>query len=365
MAKQLNNPAVPALPVAPDDYTRPWGAGMLNVLRLYFNQLKALLDNFVDIATGPTGGDQFKFPYGSFYDTTSQYDGSTTIPYAMRFNQTAYSNGITIESRDVVSTGSIGPASTTMTITAITSGRFYPGMLLSGTGVTSGTYVYLQLSSTATALTGPYTFVSGGGVGTNTVVLNSVTGLEARQFVSGTGVPANTRITSVDTGTNTITLAANFTVQAAGTYTIRPWGYEGTYSVSPSQTVSSTTITGTSDSKITVAQPGIYNIQFSAQFTNTENNQIHDFDIWFKKNDVTIDNSNSQYSILGRHSGADGHMIAALNFFVELDTNDYIEIVWHTDSSFVFIEAIAPQVSPVRPETPSVIATVSFVSALP
>ena len=364
MAKQLNNPAVPALPVAPPTYTPVWGASTLNVLRLYFNQLKALIDNFVDIATGPTGGDQFKFPYGSFYDTTSQHDGSTTIPYAMRLNSTSYSNGVTVEARNAVVTASIGPASTTLTCTAVTSGRFYPGMLLSGTGVTAGTYIYLQLSSTATPLTGPYTFVSGGGVGTATVVLNSVAGLEARQFVSGTGVPANTCITSVDTGTNTITLSANFTVQAAGTYTVRPWGYQGTYSVSPSQTVASTTITGISKSKITVAQDGLYNVQFSAQFANTDT-KLHDVDVWFKKNDVTIEESNTSVTITASHAGGDGHMCLTINLFVELLANDYVEIVWHTNDPAVYIEYIPAAVAPVRPAAPSVITTVQFVSALP
>lgn len=304
------------------------------------------------------------FPYGSFYDTTSQHDGSTTIPYAMRLNQTSYSNGVTVESRDVVSTSSIGPASTTLTCTAITSGRFYPGMILSGTGVTAGTYIYLQLSSTATPLTGPYTFVSGGGAGTNTVVLNSVAGLEARQFVSGTGVPANTRIVAVDSGTNTITLSANFTVQAAGTYTIRPWGYEGTYSVNPSQTVASTTISGTTDSKITVAQDGLYNIQISVQFVNTDT-KLHDVNVWFKKNDVTLDDSNTAVTITSSHAGGDGHMCLALNYFCDMVAGDYVEIVWHTNDSAVYIEYIPPATAPIRPSAPSIIATVSFVSALP
>lgn len=364
MTRLINNPAVPALPVAPPDYRQQWGASTLNVLRLYLNQLKAIIDYLLGIVDNSTGGDVIHFPYGAFYDTTDQHDGSTTIPYAMRLNSTSYSNGVTVEARNAVVTASIGPASTTLTCTAVTSGRFYPGMLLSGTGVTSGTYIYLQLSSTATALTGPYTFVSGGGVGTNTVVLNSVTGLEARQFVSGTGVPANTRITSIDTGTNTITLSANFTVQAAGTYTIRPWGYEGTYSVSPSQTVASTTITGISKSKITVAQDGLYNIQFSAQFVNTDT-QLHDVDVWFKKNDVTLDESNTSVTITSSHGGANGHMCLALNLFVELVANDYVEIVWHTTNSAVYIEYIPAGVSPIRPAAPSVITTVQFVSALP
>ena len=356
----LDAPAVPALPVAPANYNQPWGASTLNVLRLYFNLLTGALRQLF----APYGGRFLSFPSGAFFDTTDQHDGSTTFPYAMRLNSTSYSNGVTVEDRTAVVTASIGPASTTLTCTAVTSGRFYPGMLLSGTGVTAGTYIYLQISSTATPLTGPYTFVSGGGAGTNTLVLNSVTGLEERQFVSGTGVPANTRITAVDTGTNTITLSANFTVQAAGTYTIRPWGYEGTYSVSPSQTVASTTITGVSSSKITVAYDGIYNVQFSAQFANT-GTQIHDVDVWFTKNDVTIDESNTSVTITSSHGGTDGHMCLTVNLFVELLAGEYVEIVWHTTNSAVYIEYISSGVAPVRPAAPSVIATVSFVSALP
>ena len=300
------------------------------------------------------------FPYGAFQDNTSQYDGSSTIPYAMRLNTPDYSNGVTVLPRQVVSASSIGPASTTLTCTAITSGRFYPGMLLSGTGVTSGTYIYLQLSSTA-AVTATHAFVSGGGAGTNTVVLNSVTGVEDRQFISGTGVPANTRVVAVNSTTKTVTLSANFTVQAAGNYAFRPWGYQGTYSVSPSQTVASTTISGSAYTKITALIPGLYNLQFSAQFTNTDT-QIHDVDVWFKKNDVTIPNSNSQFSVPNKHGGINGHLIAGLNFFIQLSANDCIEIVWHTDDPSVYIEAIPEQTSPVRPAVPSVIATMTFVS---
>lgn len=359
MAKKLNNPAVPALPVAPPAYNTPWGASLLNVLRLYFNQLFTLLWALI----GRYGGAYLNFPYGSFHDTSNQYDGSTAIPYALRFNTTDVSNGVSITSRDFVGTGSI--AATTLTITAVTSGRMYPSNLLSGTGVTAGTYSYLQLSSTATALTGPYTFVSGGAPTATTVVLNSVVGLEARQFISGTGLPANTRIVSVNPLTNTVTVSAAFTLQAAGTYVVRPWGYEGTYSVSPSQTVASTTITATLPSMITFDVDGIYNIQYSIQFTNTDNNTIHDVDVWFRQNDVDISNSNSVYSVPGKHTGANGQLIAAINFFATITAGDVIEIVWHTSSSTVYIETIPAQVSPIRPEAPSVIATAQFVSALP
>ena len=357
MTKIVNSllvPTSPNLPAAPKDYEGRYVDQMLSVLRLYFNRLG---DTAVAGLLGPAGGQHLNTVYGAFQDDTSQYDGSTTIPYAFRLNTMDYSQGVSVVAREVVSTSSI--ATTTLTCTAITSGRFYPGMLLSGTGVTAGTYIYLQLSSTAAAVATPTG--SGGGAGVNTLIVSSATGIEERQFVSGTNIPANTRVINVS-GT-TVTLSANMTGAASGTYTFRPWGYTGTYSVSPSQTVASTTISGTSSSKITVSQPGLYNIQFSAQFTNTDT-QIHDIDIWFKKNDVTIPKSNSQFSIPGSHGGTNGHLIAALNYFVDLTAEDYIEIVWHTSNSAVFIEAIPEQTAPLRPATPSVIVTVTFVSTL-
>lgn len=350
----LLNPAVPNLPIAPTAYESRYQDQFSNALRLYLNQLGA---NVIGTLTGPAGGQHLNTVYGAFQDSTSQHDGSTTIPYAMRLNTTDFSQGIYVESRDVVATASI--ATTTMTVSAITSGRFYPGMLLSGTGVTAGTYAFLQLSSTAGAVATPTG--SGGGSGLNTFTVSSATGIEERQFVSGTNIPANTRVVNVS-GT-TITLSANMTGAASGTYTFRPWGYAGTYSVSPSQTVASTTITGISKSKIVVDQPGLYNVQFSAQFTNTDT-QAHDVDIWFKKNDVTVANSNSQFTIPSSHGGVNGHLIAALNFYIDMNAGDYFEIVWHTNDSHVFIEAIPAQTSPIRPATPSIIVTVTFVSTL-
>ena len=350
----LSTVPVPFLPLAPRGYEARYHDQNNNVLRLFFQHAYGALGTLLGVA----GGQHLNTVYGAFQDDTDQYDGSTTIPYAFRLNTTDYSQGISVVAREVVSISSI--TTTTLTCTAITSGRFYPGMLLSGTGVTAGTYIYLQLSSTATAIANTPTG-SGGGAGVNTFTVSDATGIEERQFVSGTNIPANTRVVQVS-GT-TVTLSANMTGAASGTYTFRPWGYQGTYSVSPSQTVASTTISGTLSSKITVAQPGLYNVQFSAQFANTDT-QIHDIDIWFKKNDVTIPKSNSQFSVPGTHAGIDGHLIAALNYFVDLEADDYVEIVWHTSNSAVYVDAIPEQTSPLRPATPSIIVTVSFVSTL-
>ncbi len=54
---------------------------------------------------------------------------------------------------------------------------------------------------------------------------------------------------------------------------------------------------------------GIYNLQFSAQLVNTDV-QIHDIDVWFRKNGTNIASSNSRYSVPNSHGGVDGHIIA-------------------------------------------------------
>jgi len=123
-------------------------------------------------------------------------------------------------------------------------------------------------------------------------------------------------------------------------------------------------VTLSNSSRLNVSQAGIYNIQFSVQFKNTTNDG-QDVDIWFKKNGTNIDNSNSRFHLSQKKSSGDpSHLIAALNFFVSLVANDYVEIMWRPTSTSVSIEHFATSSTPTRPAVPSVIATVSFVSNL-
>ena len=124
-------------------------------------------------------------------------------------------------------------------------------------------------------------------------------------------------------------------------------------------------VTLSNSSRLNVADSGVFNIQFSIQLKNTTNDS-HDVDIWFRKNGTNVDNSNSRYHPPARKSTGDpSHMIAALNFFIELDAGDYVEIVYKVDNVNVTLEHFAAGSSPTRPAVPSVIATVSFVSNLP
>ena len=123
-------------------------------------------------------------------------------------------------------------------------------------------------------------------------------------------------------------------------------------------------VTLSNSSRLNVSQAGIYNIQFSIQFKNTTND-TQDVDVWFKKNGTNIDNSNSRFGLGPRKSSGDPtHMVSAMNFFVSMETNDYIEIMWRPSDVGVSIEHFATSSTPTRPAVPSVIVTVTFVSNL-
>ena len=137
------------------------------------------------------------------------------------------------------------------------------------------------------------------------------------------------------------------------------------YAVTFNTTDFSNGVTIASNSRITVADSGIWNLQFSIQLKNTTNDG-QDVDIWFRKNGTNIANSNSRFHLVARKGTGDpSHIIAALNFFVSMNSNDYIEIMWRTENTGVSIEAFGTSTSPTRPAVPSAIVTMSFVSNLP
>jgi hypothetical protein len=132
------------------------------------------------------------------------------------------------------------------------------------------------------------------------------------------------------------------------------------YAITFSNTDLTNNVYLSNSSRINVRAAGKYNFQFSIQFAN-DDSQIQDVDVWVRKNGTDIADSNSRFSIDSKHGSVKGHVIAALNLFVDLAANDYIELMWATSSTLVIIEQIPTQTSPTRPATPSVIATMQFV----
>jgi hypothetical protein len=136
------------------------------------------------------------------------------------------------------------------------------------------------------------------------------------------------------------------------------------YAVTFDTTDFSNGVTLSNSSRLNVSQSGIYNIQFSIQFTNTTN-ASQDVDVWFRKNGTNADKSNSRFGFAPRKGVGDPfHTIAAINYYLSLNANDYVEIMWRPTDVGVTIEQYPAGTSPTRPAVPSAIVTLSFVSNL-
>ena len=194
--------------------------------------------------------------------------------------------------------------------------------------------------------TGTITLVASGAISTTInderIGYNSYIGLEPlSQTAASTYFPygafQDTTDQSIATVTATANISLNTTDYALGTSLVD--GY-----------------------KVKVDYSGLYNIQFSFQFVNTDS-QIQDIDVWFRKNNSDIAASNSKFSVPNKHGSVDGHLISSLNFNIELAKNDFVSLAWATTSTDVTLEQLPAQTSPTRPATPSAIVTIQYLSA--
>lgn len=117
-----------------------------------------------------------------------------------------------------------------------------------------------------------------------------------------------------------------------------------------------------SSSRITVADSGIWNLQWSGQFENPDS-QDHDARVWLKINGTVVVGSTGFFAVPSKHGSVNGHALIGWNYFLSLNANDYVELWWETDSTQVSIQTYAAAGN--YPSTASLIATLSFVSNLP
>lgn len=117
-------------------------------------------------------------------------------------------------------------------------------------------------------------------------------------------------------------------------------------------------------SKIYFDIAGLYNIQISVQllnFTTSEDNVT----LWFRKNGTDIAASASIEQVNSKHGTSPGATILALNFYLDVAVNDYVQLAWASDSGNSVIATYPAGTSPVHPVSPAVILTTQFVSKLP
>jgi hypothetical protein len=116
-----------------------------------------------------------------------------------------------------------------------------------------------------------------------------------------------------------------------------------------------------SGSRITVANTGLYNLQFSAQLDNSANtNEV--VDIWFAITGSNVANSNTQLAINKAQAGNFGKSVAAWNILLPLSASNYVEIKWSATNSTITLSSNGTQTNPNRPAVPSVIATMTQVA---
>ena len=117
-----------------------------------------------------------------------------------------------------------------------------------------------------------------------------------------------------------------------------------------------------SNSRITVVDSGIWNLQWSGQFENPDS-QDHDARVWLKINGTVVTGSTGFFAVPSKHGSVNGHALVGWNYFLSLNANDYVELWWETDSTMVTIQTYAASGN--YPSTASLIATMTFVSNKP
>jgi hypothetical protein len=117
-----------------------------------------------------------------------------------------------------------------------------------------------------------------------------------------------------------------------------------------------------SQSQITIANTGIYNIQFSAQLYNTGGNPEKVW-IWLRKNGVDLNDTNT-FLPIGASTNNEQN-VASWNFLVDAIGGDYFQIMW-ASSQWNRVELYYQPASsdPPKPEIPSIILTVTQQSGI-
>jgi len=253
------------------------------------------------------------------------------------------------------------------------------------TGVTDGTYMSVGTSTTTQVLLGTYTTTVSLGA-TPLLSIQNVTaagaGYRVRGFAANTVMSSVNRISFIDHTAAAATYRADTFTFQSGTSTAQVasgnmiYGrqYISAYSsvdqTNPVADAQNLMIFGTTDiangisivtngtalTRITMSTAGIYNIQFSAQLSQTSGGSANTF-IWLKKNGTTVSNTAGDTQVAGNGD----KIMAAWNYVVSAAAGDYYELAWAASATSAILDAIAA--SGVVPAIPSVILTVVPVGA--
>ena len=105
MANDIERTEPPALPLAPEEYQRPFMDQNSNVLRLFFNRFINSLNN---LFSTESVGKFLYMPRGAFYSTQDQTASNVNTGYAVTFNNTVYSSGVTLSNNSRINVQNAG-----------------------------------------------------------------------------------------------------------------------------------------------------------------------------------------------------------------------------------------------------------------
>lgn len=113
--------------------------------------------------------------------------------------------------------------------------------------------------------------------------------------------------------------------------------------------------------QITVDYAGIYDLQVSTLFVNTDV-QIHEAYLWIRVNGTDVPHTATKFSVVESHGGVDGYMPINIHHPVELNANDYLEVVGSVDNTGIYLENYTAQTTPfVRPAIPALMVNLQMI----
>ena len=92
-----------------------------------------------------------------------------------------------------------------------------------------------------------------------------------------------------------------------------------------------------SGSRITFAQTGVYDIEFSAQFHNTGGGGAgNTVQLWLRKNGTDLTYTNTIVTVPSNAP----FVVAAWNFVESITATEYYELIWSTDNTNIVMEYV-------------------------
>jgi len=311
------------------------------------------------------------------------------------FSSVSIGSGVTFAGGVLSATGSGGTVTSVIgTAPIASSGGTAPAISISQAGTAADGYLSSidwntfnnKGSGTVTAVTGSGNIASSGGTTPNITFTGTLP--IANGGTNGTATPTAGAV-AVGNGTQYAFTAAGSAGQVltSNGSTVPTWatvatgigttGYWGSFWDTTNQTAASTTVAYlitlnstdadsngvsiVSSSRITFAYAGAYNLQFSAQFVNTDS-QIHNAQVWLRLNGTDVTDSMGTVAIQQKHGSIDGVNIVSWNYVLKLSAGDYLQLVWNVDSTQVSLQTLPAGTSPTHPESPSVIVTATPVT---